>query len=52
MYFAPSTGERNIIVHEYEEIDDIIVYESISESLNLYWQYLESVFEYTKKAGT
>ncbi|MGI6079074.1 MAG: type VII toxin-antitoxin system HepT family RNase toxin [Fastidiosipilaceae bacterium] len=48
---APSTGERNVIVHEYEEIDNIVVYESISESLDLYWQYLEAVFEYTKKAG-
>jgi len=49
---APSTGERNVIVHEYEEINDIIVYESISESLDLYWEYLAFVFEYTKKAST
>jgi uncharacterized protein YutE (UPF0331/DUF86 family) len=30
---APSTGERNIIIHEYEKIDDRLVYDSIKETI-------------------
>lgn len=37
---APSTGERNIIVHEYEQIDDAVVYQSIKDALELYDQYI------------
>lgn len=36
--FAPSTEERNIIVHEYEKIDDALVYHSIREALSMYRQ--------------
>lgn len=43
---APSTGERNIIVHEYETIDDAIVFLSISETLRLYGRYVETVLAY------
>ena len=46
---APSTGERNIIVHDYEDIDDRIVFESISEALALYHQYVKHVSGYVKK---
>lgn len=46
---APSTGERNIIVHDYESIDDEIVFESISEALELYYQYIKHVYEYIRK---
>ncbi len=42
---APSTGERNIIVHDYENIDDRIVFESISEARVLYYQYVKYVSE-------
>ncbi len=37
---APSTGERNILVHEYEKIDDAIVYSSIKDTISMYNQYL------------
>lgn len=47
---APSTGERNIIVHDYESIDDVIVYESISEALELYYQYVKHVSGQIMKA--
>lgn len=36
---APATGERNILVHEYEQIDDRVVYDSISEALELFSRY-------------
>jgi len=48
---APSTGERNIIVHEYENIDDKIVFESISEALELYFQYVKYISEYVRKTS-
>lgn len=38
---APATGERNIIVHEYEEIDDVLVYDSIKETLKMFNEYRE-----------
>lgn len=47
---APSTGERNIIVHDYESIDDKIVFDSISEALDLYYQYVNHVNRYVQKA--
>ncbi len=46
---APSTGERNIIVHEYELIDDALVYQSIGETLLLYEQYIKHVLAYLDK---
>ncbi len=42
---APSTGERNIIVHEYEDINDRLVYESISDVLHWYSEYVEHLKE-------
>jgi len=48
---APATGERNIIVHRYEEIDDTIVYESIGEIVTLFNQYVEEVDKYLRQAG-
>lgn len=47
---APSTGERNIIVHDYEDIDDRIVFESISDALELYHQYVKYVSGYIQKS--
>ncbi|HAP31472.1 MAG TPA: hypothetical protein DCQ14_00215 [Firmicutes bacterium] len=43
---APSTGERNIIVHEYEKIDDALVYQSIRVALPMYRQYLAFVRDF------
>lgn len=43
---APSTGERNIIIHEYEQIDDAVVYKSIKDALLLYEQYIGLVTAY------
>ena len=43
---APSTGLRNILVHEYQEIDDRIVFESVNNVLHYYLQYIEKVSSY------
>ena len=43
---APSTGERNIIIHEYEQIDDAVVYKSIIDALQLYDQYINFIVAY------
>lgn len=43
---APSTGLRNILVHEYEKIDDGIVFQSIANVLTYYLQYLNTISEY------
>ncbi len=40
------TGERNIIVHEYELIDDAIIYSSIGEILSFYEDYIKHVNAY------
>ncbi len=46
---APSTGERNIIVHEYELIDDAIIFNSIGETLSFYEDYIKHVKAYLNK---
>ncbi|HSW09820.1 MAG TPA: HepT-like ribonuclease domain-containing protein [Bacillota bacterium] len=46
---SPSTGERNIIVHEYETIDDAIVHESVGQTLDLYRKYVAAVLEYLER---
>lgn len=43
---APSTGLRNILVHEYEKIDDQIVFISITNVLIFYRQYLQIIAAY------
>lgn len=43
---APSTGERNIIVHEYEAIDDGLVFDSINETLQMYREYVRYYLRY------
>ena len=43
LQIAPSTGLRNILVHEYEEIDDEIVYRSISMCLVHYLKYIDLI---------
>jgi len=46
---APSTGERNIIVHEYEKIDDALVFHSIRDALSMYRQYIAFVRDYLEQ---
>lgn len=46
---APSAGERNILVHEYEAIDDRIVYESIPRALDDFRAYGRELLEYLER---
>ncbi|MGE5633322.1 MAG: type VII toxin-antitoxin system HepT family RNase toxin [Caulobacteraceae bacterium] len=43
---APSTGLRNILVHEYQAIDDKIVFASINKILEYYHEYINKVSSY------
>ena len=46
---APSAGLRNRLVHEYEEIDDQIVYKSIGKTIESYTEYIKKIENYLKK---
>lgn len=43
---APSTGLRNILVHEYQKIDNRIVFQSIQSIKILYASYMEQLIIY------
>ncbi|TDO91308.1 uncharacterized protein YutE (UPF0331/DUF86 family) [Halanaerobium saccharolyticum] len=45
---APSAGLRNRLVHEYEEIDDEIVYKSIQKTIDNYKKYIREIENYLK----
>jgi uncharacterized protein YutE (UPF0331/DUF86 family) len=40
---APSTGLRNRLIHEYEDINDAIVYKSISQTVQQYTIYIKEI---------
>jgi uncharacterized protein YutE (UPF0331/DUF86 family) len=40
---APSTGLRNRLVHEYEEVNNKIVYNSIDKTINIYGRYIMEI---------
>ena len=44
-----SAGMRNILVHEYMEIDDRIVFKAIPLTLKYYRRYLKAVYDFTEK---
>ncbi|HOJ11696.1 MAG TPA: DUF86 domain-containing protein [Clostridiales bacterium] len=46
---APSTGLRNRLIHEYEKINDEIVFNSINKIISEYQKYVVMVFEYIEK---
>jgi len=46
---APSAGLRNRLVHEYNKLDDAVVFTSIRDLLRLYPRYVEAVLGYMKK---
>ncbi len=46
LQIAPSTGLRNILVHEYNRIDDNIVFNSIENIIKYYKRYFEEISEY------
>lgn len=42
---APSAGLRNILVHEYDEVDQRLVYQSIEKALVQYTKYCDSLLQ-------
>src|SRR6056297_2858897 len=40
---APSTGIRNRLVHEYEKIDDKVVYQNLDKLIKYYLKYIKFV---------
>ena len=43
---APYTGLRNIVVHEYQKIDDRLVHGSMKSTMELYLRYMEYLKEH------
>jgi len=46
---APSVGERNIIVHQYEDMDDRIIYASIKHTIDQYGDYIRHFVAYVER---
>lgn len=45
---AMSAGLRNRLIHEYEEVDDRIVYDCTKNALSDYPKYIEAIYEFVK----
>lgn len=46
---APSAGLRNRLVHEYERIDDRMVFQAVSRTLDLFPRFVQAVSNYLQK---
>jgi len=46
---APTTAIRNRLVHEYDTVDDRLVYASIKPILEEFTQYLDAIRKYIQK---
>lgn len=46
LQIAPSTGLRNVIVHEYQKVDDEIVFKSIKKTLEYYLKYIKLIHQF------
>ena len=46
---APTTAIRNRLVHEYDRVDDRLVYISIKPILEEFTQYLDTIRKYVQK---
>ena len=40
---APCTGMRNRLVHEYDKIDDLVVFNGISKLIDMVNEYIEHI---------
>jgi uncharacterized protein YutE (UPF0331/DUF86 family) len=49
---APATGLRNRLVHEYDAINPVIVFQSIASALDLFPQYLTHIQNYLDQVAT
>jgi uncharacterized protein YutE (UPF0331/DUF86 family) len=48
---APSTGLRNRLVHEYDDIDPLLVFQSIAFALKFYPQYIQQIQVYLEHSN-
>ncbi len=46
---APSAGLRNRLVHEYDNLDNKIVYKSVDEALEQYAKYCSYILDFVEK---
>lgn len=46
---APSASLRNILVHEYDDVDEQIIVNSVSDALPQYSEYCKSILDYLEK---
>lgn len=46
---APSAGLRNRLVHEYNDTDDKIIYQSVGEAIKQYTQYCGYILKFLEK---
>ncbi|MBI4121895.1 MAG: DUF86 domain-containing protein [Parcubacteria group bacterium] len=46
---APSAGMRNILVHEYDEVDPEKIFETIPTALKQYTEYNQYLLDFLKK---
>ena len=46
---APSAGLRNRLVHEYDDVDDAIVYASVDDAITLYTDYVRIIKNFTDR---
>lgn len=46
---APSAGLRNRLVHEYDKLDDAVVFASMKKILTTYPRYVQAVAQYIQK---
>ncbi len=48
---APAAGQRNILVHEYEAIDDTLVHANIRKMRELFKCYIEAIKDFMERKG-
>lgn len=48
-HLALAAGARNILVHEYDELDQTQFYSSLKDTVRLFPQYIKAVEQYIKK---
>jgi uncharacterized protein YutE (UPF0331/DUF86 family) len=49
---APAAGLRSRLVHEYDKIDDVIVYDSLKDALEQFSQYIGYILDFLKRQET
>ena len=48
---APSAGLRNRLVHEYDEIDDVIVLRAVAEARSSFGEYVGAIERFLEEKG-